>query len=194
MNLVAHQFLSFNNPSIQIGNLLGEIVKGNKFNTYPTDIKKGILLHREIDSYTDSHEIVKRSTTYFHTTHHKYSPIIVDLLYDYFLIKHWRKYHPTSFYLFKQNCYELFIHNYDNFPAELQYMLDYMLKQDWFENYSSLEGIQKTLIGLSKRTKFVNNLGNSLPAIQLYENEIEQDFLEFFPDLINHCQRYIKEN
>lgn len=62
MNLVAHQYLSFNNPSLQLGNLLGEVVKGNKYNDYPNDIKKGILLHREIDSFTDSHEIVKKST------------------------------------------------------------------------------------------------------------------------------------
>ena len=192
MNLVAHQYLSFNNPSIQLGNLLGEVVKGNKFNDYPDEIKKGILLHREIDSFTDSHEVVKRSTTYFHSTQHKYSPIIVDLIYDYFLIKHWDKFHSTSFKVFKENCYELFNFNFENFPPNLQEMLTYLLKHDWFENYSSIEGIQRTLTGISKRVNFENNLANTTPTLYLYETELEKDFLVFFPDLIEFSKEFIQ--
>lgn len=192
MNLVAHQYLSFNNPSIQLGNLLGEVVKGNKYNDYPEEIKKGILLHREIDSFTDSHEIVKRSTAYFHSTQHKYAPIVVDLIYDFYLIKHWQKYHPSTFKIFKERCYELFNHNYDNFPLKLQEMIDYMLKYDWFENYSSIEGIQKTLTGISKRANFENNLSNTSQTIYLYETELENDFLEFFPQLVQFSKEFIQ--
>lgn len=194
MNLVAHQFLSFNNPSLQLGNLLGEVVKGNKFNDYPDEIKKGILLHREIDSFTDQHPIVKNSSSYFHSTQHKYSPIIVDLIYDYFLIKHWRKFHPTSFYMFKENCYELFNYNFDNFPSNLQQLLTHLLKHDWFENYSSINGIQSTLNGISKRTKFDNKLSLAKNTILENEKELEEDFLIFFPDLIQHCKDFIESN
>ncbi|MBS7333835.1 MAG: DUF479 domain-containing protein [Weeksellaceae bacterium] len=192
MNLVAHQYLSFNNPSLQLGNFLGEVVKGNKYNDYPDDIKLGILLHREIDSFTDSHDVVKRSSTYFHSTQHKYSPIVVDLVYDYFLIKHWRKYHPTSFQLFKENCYDLFSYNTENFPPNLQEMLNHLLKNDWFENYSTIEGIQKTLTGISKRVNFDNNLTNTASTIFQYETELEKDFLEFFPELVQFSKDFIQ--
>lgn len=192
MNLVAHQYLSFNNPSLQLGNLLGEVVKGNKYNDYPNDIKKGILLHREIDSFTDSHEIVKKSTAYFHSTQHKYAPIVVDIIYDYFLIKHWRNYHPKTFQLFKEDCYQLFSLNYDNFPVKLQEMLDYLLRYDWFENYSTIEGIQKTLTGISKRVNFENNLDNTTPIIYQFEAEIEKDFSNFFPELVQFSQDFIQ--
>lgn len=192
MNLVAHQYLSFNNPSLQLGNFLGEVVKGNKYNDYPDDIKLGILLHREIDSFTDSHDVVKRSSTYFHSTQHKYSPIVVDLVYDYFLIKHWRKYHPTSFQLFKENCYELFSYNTENFPPNLQEMLNHLLKNDWFENYSTIEGIQKTLTGISKRVNFDNNLTNTASTIYQYETELEKDFLQFFPELVQFSKDFIQ--
>ena len=82
MNLVAHQYLSFNQPDIQVGNYLGEVVKGNKYLNYPKTISQGILLHRAIDYFTDENEIVKKSTSYFHATQHKYAPIIIDLMYD----------------------------------------------------------------------------------------------------------------
>lgn len=192
MNLVAHQFLSFNNPPIQLGNLLGEVVKGNKFNDYPTLIKEGILLHREIDHFTDQHEIVKHSTSYFHSTQHKYAPILIDLMFDYFLIKHWHTFHPTSFHLFKENCYELFNFNYKNFPPKLQYMLDHLLKHDWFENYTTMIGIQQTLNGISKRANFKNNLSCALSDMLIYETEIEKDFLIFFPQLVTHCKEYLQ--
>lgn len=194
MNLVAHQYLSFNNPSLQIGNLLGEVVKGNKFLEYPDEIKKGILLHRAIDHFTDSHSIVKKSTSYFHSSQHKYAPILVDLMYDYCLIKHWRKYHPTSFQIFKGSCYDLFMTNYENFPHRLQHMLDYLLQHDWFENYSSLKGIQITLNGLSRKTNFDNNLTNALSTMQLFEQDVEEDFLIFFPELVDFCKDFIDNN
>lgn len=194
MNLVAHQYLSFNNPSLQIGNLLGEVVKGNKYNEYPYEIKKGIILHRAIDDFTDSHPIVKQSTSYFHSTQHKYAPILVDLMYDYYLIKHWRDYHPTSFQIFKLSCYDLFISNYDNFPHSLQQMLDYLLKYDWFDNYTSLAGIQNTLVGISKRAKFDNNLSNALSTMLLFEKDIEKEFLVFFPELVDFCKDFIDNN
>ena len=192
MNLVAHQFLSFNKPSLQIGNLLGETVKGNKYLDYPEDIQQGILLHRAIDHFTDSHPIVKKSTAYFHSSQHKYAPILIDLMYDYYLIKHWRSFHPISFYLFKESCYELFHYNYENFPSGLQHMLDYLLKYDWFENYSTLEGIQKTLDGISKRTNFPNRLNYALEEMKKFENEIEKDFLSFFPEIIDFVKKFIQ--
>ena len=71
MNFVAHQYLSFENQSLQIGNLLGETVKGKQYLDFPEEIQKGILLHRSIDTYTDSHETVKKSSSYFHETQHK---------------------------------------------------------------------------------------------------------------------------
>jgi len=191
MNLVAHQYLSFNNPALQIGNLLGENVKGNKYLIYPEEIQKGILLHRAIDSFTDSHDVVKRSTSYFHASQHKYAPIIIDIVYDYFLIKHWKTFHPTSFYIFKDNCYTLFANNYENFPSKLQYTLDYLLSQDWFENYSTLQGVQKTLNGISQRASFPNELKNSLEEIKKNETDLEKDFLEFFPELVDFVKEFI---
>jgi len=115
-------------------------------------------------------------------------------MYDYFLIKQWKSFHTTPFENFKSDCYELFYFNYENFPPDLQHMIDYLLKQDWFNNYSTLEGIQHTLLGISKRTTFNNNLTNALTVMKEYEKEIEFDFNLFFPELIAHCKDFIDNN
>lgn len=191
MNFVAHQYLSFENQSIQIGNLLGEIVKGNQYLKYEDDIQKGILLHRTIDSFTDSHDIVKQSSSYFHETQHKFSPIIIDVIYDYFLIKYWNDFSEIPFENFKSNCYQLFKDKYNSFPKKLQEIIFYLLKYDWFENYSTIEGVQKTLKGIGSRTKYQNNLHQIIPEFEKNYSNLENDFQNFFPQLLSHCKNFV---
>jgi len=57
-------------------------LKGNKYLDYPELIQKGILLHRDIDNFTDNnslHKLAKRNIS------KKYSGIIIDIFYDHFL-------------------------------------------------------------------------------------------------------------
>ena len=55
MNYLAHAFLSFRNPQILVGNMISDFVKGKKKEDYPDLIKKGIMLLRAIDNFTDLH-------------------------------------------------------------------------------------------------------------------------------------------
>ncbi|WP_314242450.1 ACP phosphodiesterase [Empedobacter tilapiae] len=194
MNFVAHQYLSFENKSLQIGNLLGETVKGKQYLNYDDDIQKGILLHRSIDTFTDSHEIAKQSSSYFHETQHKFAPIIIDVIYDYFLIKHWNNFSETPFEKFKSDCYQLFENEYDSFQKKPQEIIFYLIKYDWFENYSTIEGVQKTLKGIGSRTKFQNNLHQIIPEFERNFSKLENDFLSFFPLLELHCKNFISFN
>lgn len=55
MNYFAHLYLADNSPGSQIGSLLGDFVKGTLDNAYDEEITRGILIHRRIDSFSDSH-------------------------------------------------------------------------------------------------------------------------------------------
>ncbi len=191
MNFVAHQLLSFNHPEIQIGNLYGEVVRGKDFENFEGDRQKGILLHRAIDTFTDEHDIVKKSTQKFHERYGKYSPVIVDVLYDYILISNWKKFSDEPYQEFVTNCYDLFRKHFDEFPSDLQFMVKHLLKHDWFGNYASIEGIQQTLKGISQRSKFKNNISTAVEELELYRDELESEFHEFFPELRLHCQSFI---
>lgn len=194
MNLVAHQFLSFNQIDLQKGNLLGEVIHGKKYLLYPDDIAKGILLHRFIDSFTDVHPLVKSATSIFHKTHGKFSPVIVDVVFDYFLIKNWSSFSDESFIEFKKYCYFIFKETLDEFPLELQYMLAHLLQHDWFHRYQSLDGIQTTLRELGSRTSFPNNMNDVLPILHENHDELESIFLNFFPELITQCQLFLQHD
>ncbi len=192
MNFVAHQYLSFHQPEIQIGNLYGEIVRGKDYLDYSGDLQKGILLHRQIDTFTDSHEAVKNSTRKFHKRFGKYAPVIVDVLYDYLLIMNWETYSKQSYKDFVHECYDLFRLHYEEFPPQLQYIVKHLLQHDWFHNYSTLEGIGKTLQGLSQRSKFLNNMGEAVNEFQEHQQDLENDFSIFFPELVTYCKAFLK--
>ena len=95
MNFLAHIYLSFENPKILVGNFIGDFVKGKKLELYGDEIQKGILLHREIDDYTDSHPIVLETKKRLRPNYHHYAPVISDVYYDHFLASLWSNYHKT---------------------------------------------------------------------------------------------------
>lgn len=191
MNYLAHQFLSFQNADLQLGNLYGEIVRGKDFENFTGDLRKGILLHRSIDTFTDANEIVKKSSKKFHDKYGKYAPIIVDVVYDYYLIKNWHLFTDLDFEEFTENTYQLFRTHFEEFPPKLQYIIKHLLDYDWFHNYQSLEGIGKTLDGISQRSKFQNNIGASVKEIKENYEELNQEFQVFFPELVQHCRNFI---
>ena len=65
MNFLAHFLLSGDDHDLLLGNLLGDIVKGRVeryVHAGTTErIRDGIRLHRTIDSFSDTHPVVRRS-------------------------------------------------------------------------------------------------------------------------------------
>ena len=58
MNFLAHLYLSGNNPKIILGNFFADHIVGNKYEHFDDEIIEGIILHRHIDTFTDTHSIL----------------------------------------------------------------------------------------------------------------------------------------
>ena len=84
MNYLAHVYLSGDDKHLAIGNFIADKVKGKQFLQYPQTIQNGILLHRKIDSFTDSHPLFKKNVTLLFPIHRHYSRVIVDLFFDHY--------------------------------------------------------------------------------------------------------------
>ena len=92
MNFLAHIYLSGDNEELKIGNFIADSVKGKQYLEYPPGIIDGIVLHRAIDTFTDTHPIVSRSVERLFERYGHYSRVIVDILYDHFLAANWKDY------------------------------------------------------------------------------------------------------
>ncbi len=183
MNFLAHLYLSKNNKNILIGNFIADAVKGNKYNNYPTEIKAGILLHREIDNYTDNHPIARKSKRRLHERYHHYDGVIIDILYDHYLAKNWHNYSETPLDVYANSVYKYFQENIETFPTKIQNILPYMIEYNWLVAYASIDGIGKILQGMNKRTKGISKMDLAIEDLKLYYKELEIDFTTFFKDL-----------
>ena len=73
MNYLSHIYLSGDSEEVKLGNFIGDFVKGQQFLKFPPNVGKGILLHRQIDSFTDSHCIVNECIVKLRPGFWKYS-------------------------------------------------------------------------------------------------------------------------
>lgn len=96
MNYLAHIFLSGSNRKVQLGNFVGDAVKGSSYKNYPPDIAKGIQLHRAIDDYTDRHPAVCEVVHRLQPEFGRYSGVLLDIYFDYLLASRFESFSGVS--------------------------------------------------------------------------------------------------
>lgn len=194
MNYLAHLFLSGIDNEIIIGNFIGDFIKGKDFTYLPKQVQAGVSLHRRIDSFTDTHPIVRRSMHRLNERYRHYDGVIIDIFYDHFLAKNWDKYSSESLNHFIEKIYSLLEQHSDSLPLKAQKIIPAMISQNWLGKYASIQGINEVLEGMNKRTKGKSKMNFAIDDLQLYYLEFEKDFLEFFIDLELFCKDFIKTN
>ncbi len=183
MNFLAHLYLSGDSEAIQVGNFIGDYVKGRKHENYPTDIQFGILLHRKIDSFTDSHALVRQSALRLRPAYRKYAGVVVDMLYDHLLAKNWADYSDQTLHAYTQTVYHSLFHNWRHLPERVRYFLPFMKASDRLASYATIQGIEKSLQLMSKYTSLP---AQSQTAIQILESNyaaFDNEFNSFFEDI-----------
>jgi len=193
MNFLAHIYLSGENEEVKIGNFMADSIKGKKYLKYNKYLQKGIILHRAIDFYTDTHPVFRESTQRLFPIYGHYSGIIVDIFYDHFLAANWMKYSDTPLEQYTFQFYNLLKDNYELLPAKVKNFLPYMIRDNWLLSYSEIEGIEKVLIGMNRRTGKKSNMHLAVTELKEYYEEFEQEFEIFFKDIIGFSETKIKE-
>jgi acyl carrier protein phosphodiesterase len=192
MNFLAHLYLSDNNKNIMIGNFIADHIKGNQFKHYNSEIQKGIFLHREIDTFTDAHEIVRKSKRRLHERYRHYDGVIIDIFYDHFLGKNWNSYSTIPLQIFANNVYEIMQENSEILPVKSINFIKYMIEHNILYNYQFENGIEIVLRGMNQRTKGKSQMDLAIEDLKLFHQDFENDFLIFFEDLQNHSTKFLK--
>ncbi|WP_276392297.1 acyl carrier protein phosphodiesterase [Eudoraea chungangensis] len=184
MNFLAHIYLSFDDDEISIGNFIADSIKGNKYHHLPPKVQKGILLHRDIDTFTDAHPTPRKSSKRLHEKYGHYSRVIVDIFYDHFLAKNWEIYSKTSLSRFADNFYGVLESNSEILPENTLKMMPYLIHDNWLLSYASLDGISRVLDGMNRRTKNRSKMNLSINELQEFYSDFEAEFTSFFEELI----------
>lgn len=192
MNYLAHIYLSGNNDLLKIGNFMADGIKGNDFENYQTEIKKGILLHRHIDSFTDSNLIYRKSKHRLHEKYGHYSGVIMDVFYDHFLAKNWKHYHSEELTVYVEKFYQILKNNYALLTQKIQKIVPIMIENNWLASYQTIAGIELILFQMDYRTKFESKMQFSTHELLEYYEDFEKEFSLFFDELQHSCKNKIR--
>ncbi len=184
MNFLAHIYLSSDNELLTIGNFAGDGVRGGDYTRFPIEMQAGIQLHREIDTFTDAHPIVRQCTKRLHKNYSHYSGVIVDIFYDHFLAKNWQQYSDIPLVDYINDFYSSLNKNFDILPARFKKFTPIMIEGNWLLSYATIDGIQLVLNGMNRRTKGRSKMNEATKELKEYYEDFEKDFTEFFKELI----------
>ena len=188
MNYLAHIYLAQHSDKAMLGALLGDFVKLKDTALYHPEIQADIQIHRQVDSYTDSHPIVLQAKALFQDKHRRYAGILLDIFYDHVLSHHWPQHSPAPreeliqrFYSALQEQSKIVL------PDNLQAALPRMLSQDWLGSYHEFDGVRIAVERTSQRlSKNGDLLRAGLDDLQSNYDVLSKGFQEFFPELTQY--------
>jgi len=192
MNFLAHIYLSGDDDLVTIGNFIADGIKGKDYKKFPKNIQTGIMLHREIDTFTDAHKTVRLSTKRLHKKYGHYSGVIVDILYDHFLAKKWHLYSQIPLEDYVHNFYDSLKEHFEILPVRIQKMIPYMIGSNWLLSYASIDGIARVLEGMNRRTKNRSKMNFAVNELEEFYKEFENEFTLFFDELIEFSRQKLK--
>ena len=195
MNYLAHLYLAEDTDESRLGNLLGDFVKGPLSDTpYSPGIKEGIKTHRRVDIFTDSHSKFLESKRLISPERRRFAGVILDLTFDHFLAKNWKAYSESDLESFTESVYEMLKNNRSILPERFATFLPRMISEDWLGSYENLDRISTVLDRISARLekKFNRNIALKGASIEIELNypELERNFKDFFPELIDYVESY----
>lgn len=171
-----------------MGNFMGDYVKGKNYLQYPEQVKKGILMHRDIDSFTDMHEVTRRSKLRLSSRYHKYAGIIIDIFYDHFLASLWSSYSTLPLSEFVSRTYDLLKRNYKVLPEAIKRWFPTFLENNWMMAYTTVEGIELVLERMAANTSLPDHSAFAGEVLRKQYPVFMEDFLEFFPLIVKFLE------
>ncbi len=196
MNWLAHVFLSENHIEHQLGNLLTDPLKGKAWEGASDRVHKGIMMHMRIDTFTDTHPVVSKSKALLTPRGHL-KGVVLDILYDHFLSLHWDRFCTIPREIFLDDFHSKALFAIGDYPDKAQHVITRVVANRQLSSYGHMDGVVAAFgridRRLSDRALSKDNTTRYIPLIAKEREELEENFLIFFPELMQSvkevCQR-----
>lgn len=187
MNYLAHLSLSPLDSHSLTGNLMGDFMKGVDMDALPAGIQQGITNHRTIDKLTDNHPAVLALKPLFSERYRRFSGIIIDISFDYFLTKHWALFHDSVIKAYIDDCYQGLLAGREHMPPRMLRTVEHMVDQNWLSGYTELDQVAYALDRVAQRIRFRNRFEDAGAEVERHYDALEQAFLVVYPVLQAHA-------
>lgn len=190
MNYLAHIHLSDNSEENMLGNFLGDFVSKSLEEEFEYSIKQGILMHKRLDTFTDSHPNFANSRERISSANRRLAGVLIDIFYDHFLAKNWSDYSSVSLEEYADNFYKILKKYSYCLPDKLTRRMPFMIEENWLLSYRDINGIQVAVDRISKRFSNTRHpLVNPIDELINNYESLEKDFKCFYLQAIEYANK-----
>lgn len=187
MNHFAHLALAQPTVESTVGNLLGDFARGIDQNALAPAVMAGLLNHRAVDRYTDSHPVVQELKRVFSARRRRFAGIALDIYFDHLLLTHWSRFEQRHLESLIDRMYRHMSAGRELMPGEdMRRVTRRMIEYDWFGSYRELDAVAESLDRVAARIRFANRFEKSIDELQRHHETIRDGFFEFYPQLQRH--------
>jgi acyl carrier protein phosphodiesterase len=181
LNYLAHILLSGDSAQRRIGGFVADFVKGSRLDYLPEEIRRGVVLHRRIDAFTDAHPLAREACALLRPYFGRYAGIFLDVFYDYFLAKSWEQFSGVSLTRFAASFYVAMLRSYRWLPLPVRSFAWHFIFTNRLGRYARPEGIRQALWIMGCYSSLPQVSSEAVQILHRHEEELEQNFLELFP-------------
>ncbi|MCC5856853.1 MAG: DUF479 domain-containing protein [Ectothiorhodospiraceae bacterium] len=180
MNYLAHLYLADPDDAHRLGNLAGDWIKGRlQTQPLPDRVLDGVRRHRAVDSYSDRHPVMIRARARLPAHRRRVGGIILDMLWDHFLVCHWSRYHSVPLPQFLSACYAGLERMEPHWPDPARRVLPRIIREDWLSAYGDLDAVAFSLDRIATRLNRDPGLAGAMRDVRPLYRLLEADFLAF---------------
>jgi acyl carrier protein phosphodiesterase len=188
MNHLAHIVLAGPDEGLRLGAFLGDHVRGRQaLATLPPAWADGVMLHRRIDTLSDAHPAVRGLLQRLQSPWRRYGGVIFDILFDHMLTRHWDRFGQMPLARLAGEVDELLARHTARLPDRLVLFSRWARERGLWMRYGDPGMIDEIFRRLARRHGRPGPLADGIELLDAMEHDIEQAFLEMFPDLVEQA-------
>jgi len=189
VNHLAHVLLAGADADVVLGSLLGDFWRGAPDPRWPAAVRDGVVLHRWIDVYTDSHPAVLEARALFAPPWRRYAGILLDIYFDHVLARDWTRLGSGSLEDFSALVGTLLRAHEAWLPPGLNRFAGYFRAHGLFAAYADPAVIERVLAGVGSRLRRANPLADAGPQLWARAGALDAQFERFYPQLVAHARQ-----
>jgi acyl carrier protein phosphodiesterase len=190
VNILAHAFLGGVDDDLRLGGMMGDFVRGAPDPSLPEGVRRGIVLHRAVDSFTDRHPAVVQARGLFQAPFRRYAGILLDMWFDHCLARDFAAWSNVPLQDYSDGVRALLRERAGVLPERMRGFVSYMEREGLPANYARADTLGRALAGMSYRLSRDNPLGESMPVLLTLEGELWPRFRAFFPELVAFAREW----
>ena len=178
MNHLAHCWLARGCDGHIAGGFLGDYYKGPIPKHLPAKLQEGIRLHRHIDILTNELPEMRSTYSRFGPELRRVAPILLDLIADHLLARHWDQLGTGNLSEFATDCYRI-IGQYE-IPDTGKQVFNHVVARNLWCEYADFDVVVSVMCRILVRLR-LDRLALNLTKLEPQMTDFYQDFGEYFP-------------